>query len=151
MSSSSSDLTTSVTGTVFVYGSRQGVSHAQIAATFNVDPNDWAGVEFFFPQGVTVTKVECSYPQETSSSYATGSDHSSASVWWSPSVGSRVDIARSLTKVPSGGGSGTALIDVDIDEAVFDSHKAVFTVGVGEGEKGIYPDYVRFDVVFGDG
>lgn len=66
VSSVSSDVYTSINGTVFVYKKDEGDYYAQIVASFEIDPKDWGGIAIYFPEGILVTNIDCSYPQEVS-------------------------------------------------------------------------------------
>lgn len=64
VSSESSDVNSSINGTVFFYNADEGGCHAQIVANFEIDPNDWGGIEFYFPEGMLISNIDSSYPQE---------------------------------------------------------------------------------------
>lgn len=60
---------------------------------------------------------------------------------------SSVEIARKWgSELAAGGGSGTVLIDFDIDEAVFEGDDISLLVGVGSAEGYMETDYVEVNL-----
>jgi hypothetical protein len=105
----------SVQGNVFIYGEQGSAQAGSLVATFNIDQNDPTGIEIAIPEGVHVKSITWSYPD----GQAGGVD-----VWGRPFAeffqtagtggGGVVFIAYSYPSVgesPSGGGSGSIVID----------------------------------------
>lgn len=138
------DVNTDINGTVFVYKSDKRNFRARIIANFNIDSNDWGGIAFYFPEGILVTDIDCSYPQEIPLKERTHNDYINVGYSDESQYHTRVEIARNLNKIPSGGGSGTVLLDFDINKAYFGGGDINFLVGVGFGEyDGVDTDSVQ--------
>jgi hypothetical protein len=125
---------TSINGTVFVYKNDEDDYHAKIVANVEIDPNDWGGVAIHFPEGMLVSNIDCSYPQEVLFQERKPNgyyDYIDVDYSYQKKYYSRVEIARNRDKIPSGGGSGTVLIDFDINKARFEDNDMSFLVCVG--------------------
>jgi hypothetical protein len=117
ISADSTQLKTSASGTVFVQGEKRKVDHVSIVAAVDVDPDDWGGVAFYIPDHWKVSNVLSSYSENNEQTIS--SDH--VTTWTTASTNSEwkawIEIGRDRTYKPTGGGSGTVVIDLVYDNA----------------------------------
>ncbi len=142
--SESTDLETSVRGTVFLSGSDGQSDHAHIVAWIEIDPDDWGGVAFYIPDGWTVTSKTSSYPEDVG--YANPANHIAQ---WNTTTDKYgydcfVEIGRDRSG-PTSGGIGSVMIELDATKQVKTSSEVfsiVVAVGCDEknGVKTVHPD-----------
>lgn len=146
VSAESVDLSTSVNGTIFVRGDieKPDDRHLQISARLEIDPNDWGGVGFSFPQGWNVTSIASDYPQGNPApdryitTLSSGGEARMVYIGSSKMLGSDV----------GGGGRGSVIIDVEPASGQKDLPESlVITVGVGsKGEVVSNPVFQKIPV-----
>jgi hypothetical protein len=153
VNSESTELETSIRGTVFLSGKEGVPEHAQIVAMIEVDPKDWGGVGIQLTDKWNISSITSSYPEEKKDK--TPVDYTS--VWTTAGEtehgwNKRIEIGRDTTLwTPTGGGKGTIVIELDINEKN-KSNSEVFsmTVGVGseekDGIKSIHPDWKLIEI-----
>lgn len=112
VNSVSTALNTSVKGIVFVRGNDGMAEHIQIVASIEIDPNDWGGVAFYIPEKWYISNVISSYPDN-----ATQSNPEDYVSTWSTSemdnvMNAWIEIGRDRSYRPTGGGTGTVVIDL---------------------------------------
>jgi hypothetical protein len=148
INSESTDLKTSVQGTVFLYGEDGVPDHAKIVAFVEIDPNDWGGIGISLSDQWNILSITSSYPEGKEDK--TPEDY--ASVWYTAEETrhgwkKRIEIGRDTHRWTStGGGKGTVVIELEINEENKDPLDAYrMSVGVGSEEKdgirSIHPDY----------
>jgi len=137
VSSGSTDLNTSATGTVFIKGDGEVPTHAQIVATIDIAPKDWGGVAFYIPKKWYIANITSSYPESKESSdpannlFTVTSYQSNSNDWraW-------IEVGSDHSYKPKGGGRGTIVIDLVSDQAAIDpSENFHLSVAVGSDEK----------------
>ncbi|MDY0387289.1 MAG: hypothetical protein RBT65_09215 [Methanolobus sp.] len=132
VSSESTELDTSAKGTVFIQENKK----VQIVTSIEIDPDDWGGVSVYIPKSWVVSNIISSYPENEEQSilvdfvtkWSTGSDKYE----WDKYV----EIGRGRNYKPTGGGSGTVVIDLLPDKKVTpDPETFNIMVAVGSNEK----------------
>lgn len=136
VNSDSTDLNTSAKGTVFIRGDEGMIKHIQIVASIEIDPNDWGGVAFNIPDKWYISNITSSYPEnETPSNpedYSTTWTTASNEAEWT----SRIEVGRDRSYRPTGGGTGTVVIDLVPDQnAIRPSETFNIAVAVGSDER----------------
>ncbi|RKP47900.1 hypothetical protein D7Z26_22055 [Cohnella endophytica] len=136
VNSASTDLKTSAKGTVYVRGDNGKAEHIQIVAWIEIDSDDWGGVAFYIPDKWHVSNIISSYPDNGTrlkpadyvSTWTTASGHSE----WR----TMIEVGRDRSYKPTGGGTGTVMIDIIPDENG-PHHPEVSKIGVevGSNEK----------------
>ena len=101
-------LGTSAQGSVLVCEKGKNVLGIRLAALIRVGPEDWGGVAFALPAGCHLENVLCTYPEEGEGDppvviWSTGSDQEKYTL--------TVEIARSRELEPTGGGTGTVILE----------------------------------------
>jgi hypothetical protein len=136
VSADSSAMMTSVQGTVYVRGNNTEPKNIQVIASIQIDPNDWGGVVFYFTDGWNVSGITSSYPekdtQAAAKDYVAMWTTADAEAEWNKMV----EIGRDRSYVPTGGGTGTIVIDLVLGEKTSQNSKTFrCLVGVGADEK----------------
>ncbi|GMQ61775.1 hypothetical protein [Vallitalea maricola] len=137
VNSDSTDLNTSANGTVFIKGSEGIPEGIQIVAHIEVDPDDWGGVVFYIPKKWNIESINSSYPENQDTAkpadyIATFSTGDTERYEWDKFV----EVGRDRSHIPTGGGTGTVVIDLIADKDVIQqSEKFNITVAVGSDEK----------------
>ncbi|MDQ0255574.1 hypothetical protein J2S74_002956 [Evansella vedderi] len=149
--SESTELDTSVRGTVFLYG-EEVPEHAQIIALIEIDPDDWGGVAFYIPEKWNISNVTSSYPEEKNEE----KPENYIAIWNTESeryeLTTMIEIGTGRNYIPTGGGKGAIIIDLDINKATDISTSDIFNiiVEVGSEEKdgirSIRPDYEFIEI-----
>jgi hypothetical protein len=153
VNSDSTELKTSVRGTVFISGDEGVPEHAQIVALIEIDPDDWGGVGIHLSDKWNISSITSSYPKDKREKIA--EDY--VSVWTTAEETKHgwnkiIEIGRDTSRyTPTGGGKGTVVIDLDMNkETINPSDVFSMTVGVGSKEKNgirsIYPDYKLIEI-----
>lgn len=153
VNSESTELGTSVRGTVFLSREEGVAEHAQIVAMIEIDPKDWGGVEIQLTDQWNISSITSSYPEEKKDK--TPVDYTS--VWTTGGEtehgwNKRIEIGRDTTLwTPTGGGKGTIVIELDINEEnKSTSEEFSMTVGVGskekDGIKSVHPDWKLIEI-----
>ncbi|CEO88178.1 hypothetical protein [Syntrophaceticus schinkii] len=136
VNSNSTTLKTSAKGTIFVKGTEGVPEHIQIVARIEIDPDDWGGVAFYIPKKWNVSSISSSYPENKAQ--AIPADY--VSTWFTASDRYKwqksVEIGRDRSYRPTGGGTGTVVINLVPDtNAMQQSETFDITVEVGSDEK----------------
>lgn len=135
VSSDSTQLNTSAKGAIFVKGTEDVPEQIQIVAQIEVDPDDWGGVAFYIPKKWDIESIESSYPDSDnakSSGYTSTWITASDEYEWNKYI----EIGRSSSYEPTGGGAGTIVIDlVTNNDEVNQSDKFNIMIAVGSDEK----------------
>jgi hypothetical protein len=136
--SNSTNLSTSVEGTIFVsHDDKEIPSHIQIVAWIEIDPNDWGGVSFFIPKKWNVSNISSSYPYNEDMSIPKDNisilnAHDTKMYEWHQFI----EIGRNHNYMPSEGGTGTIVIDLYPDkDSIEQTESFNITVAVGSKEK----------------
>ena len=146
----SSSMVTSAEGTVYVRGKDKPES-VQIIAYIQIDPNDWGGVSFNFTDGWSITGITSSYPEKDThvvpKDFVTRWTTADSEVEWNKFV----EIGRDRSYVPTGGGTGTVVIDLVPNKNTSQNIKTFrCLVGVGGHEKNgvkiMNPDYITVEL-----
>ena len=146
----SSSMMTSAKGTVYVRGKDKPES-VQIIAYIQIDPNDWGGVSFSFTDGWSITGITSSYPEKDThvvpKDFVDRWTTADSEVEWNKFV----EIGRDRSYVPTGGGTGTVVIDLLPDENNLQNNTTFrCLVGVGAHEKNgvkiVNPDYITVEL-----
>lgn len=126
------DSNTVAKGNVYIQNA-QGQTKATIIAAVVIREDDWGGVSFYVPKGWNISNVLSSYPDESNK----GEANNNASIWntndseaeWD----SFVEIGRNPERLPSptGGGTGTVVIEAISDKDVSTPDKFSLLVSVG--------------------
>jgi hypothetical protein len=151
VSSDSTDLKTSAKGTVFVTGDEGIPKHVRIVASIVIDPNDWGGVAFSIPDKWYISNIISSYPvNETQSipeEFVSTWTTAETEVEWR----ARIEVGKSSSYKPTGGGSGTIVIDIAPDKnAIHQSETFNIAIAVGSDERGsikiVGPDFIEVPI-----
>lgn len=144
VTSTSTDLQTSINGTVFLSGENGEIDHAQIVSMIEIDLNDWGGIVFYTPKNWNISKITSSYPEKND-----GKDPKHYEDTWSTEnpkadFNKRIEIGTNRY-TPTGGGKGTVVIELDASEEIETTSDTFnILVGVGsteeEANKSIHPD-----------
>ncbi len=126
-------LGTSAQGSVLVYEKGKNVLGIRLAALIRVGPEDWGGVAFALPAGCRLENVLCSYPED-------GEGSPPVVIWTTADDEEKytctVEIARSRSQEPTGGGTGTVFIEATFPYAGQDPPERLdFAVECGGGVK----------------
>ncbi|WP_202080437.1 hypothetical protein [Caldalkalibacillus salinus] len=125
----STDLNTSVKGTVFIRGEEGIPEHVQIVASIEIDPNDWGGVAFYVPDKWYISNIKSSFTANETQSKPR--DYVST---WTTEEHERnafIEVGRD-----TGGGTGTLVIDIVPDQNVINPSETFnISVSVGSDEK----------------
>mgnify|MGYP001482871029 CR=1 FL=1 len=153
VTSESTELETSIRGTVFLSGKGGVPEHAQIVAMIAIDPEDWGGVGIQLSDQWNISSITSSYPEGKEDK---APEHYT-SVWTTAGEAEHgwnkiIEIGRDTERwTPTGGGTGTIVIELDIDDKN-KSKSDVFsmTVGVGSKEKdgirSLHPDWKLIEI-----
>lgn len=153
VNSDSTELETSVRGTVFLSGEEGVREHAQIVALVEIDPDDWGGVVFYISDKWHISSITSSYPEDKKEKIP--EDY--VSVWTTVEEtkhgwNKMIEIGRDTSRfTPTGGGKGAVVIELDINkETISTSDVFSMTVGVGSEEKdgirSVHPDWKLIEI-----
>ncbi|WP_146240944.1 hypothetical protein [Paenibacillus sambharensis] len=100
-------------GTIFIKGREESPDHITIIAAIEIDPDDWGGVAFYIPEHWSVSNVTSSYPDHkppaNAADYiATWTTESNPLSQWN----AWIEIGRDRSYTPTGGGSGTVVLEL---------------------------------------
>jgi hypothetical protein len=154
VNSDSTDLNTSAKGTVFIRGDEGIVEHIQIVASIEIDPNDWGGVAFYIPEKWYISNILSSYPEKTQSKpvdYVATWTPAETEYEWSAII----EVGRDGSYRPTGGGTGTVLINIVPDKNVIHQPETFnIAVAVGSDEKNgtkiVGPDSIKVPISITD-
>ncbi|MGM8216594.1 hypothetical protein ACLIA0_13625 [Bacillaceae bacterium W0354] len=152
MSSESTELETSVSGTVFISGEGETPEQVRIITQVETDPKDWGGVGIHLPDEWDVSSITSSYPKDGEGPedfialWTTAADDTKHG--WDKLIEIGRDIQRYTS---SGGGKGTVIIILDINEDKKDETDSFrMAVGVGsrdkDGIRTLYPDSKHIEI-----
>lgn len=151
VSSESTDLATSVRGTVFLSGVEGIAEHAQIVALIDIDGYDWGGVVFYIPKKWHISSITSSYPQDENEKIP--EDYVAI---WTPADTeyewcAMIEIGRDRSYASTESGKATVVIELDINkERMSTSEVFSIIVGVGceekDGLRSIHPDYKLIEI-----
>lgn len=136
VNSDSTELNTSAKGTVFIQGVEGIPEHIKIVALIEIDPDDWGGVYIYIPRKWNIESITNSYPeneaQANSYKYVSTCFTAAEKYEWNKWI----EIGRSSSYEPTGGGTGTVVIDLVADkDAVQQSETFNIMIAVGSDEK----------------
>lgn len=133
VSSDSTNLKTSVEGTLFVSGGEERAEHVQVVARIEVDAKDWGGVAFYIPNNWYISNITSSYPENRTGSNPT--DY--VSTWTTSGEESpwraMVEVGRNRSYEPTGGGTGIIVIDLIPDKKA--TTQSTLGIEVGSNEE----------------
>lgn len=105
-----------------------------IIASIVIGENDWGGVAFYIPKGWDITSALSSYP-DVSGNEA----ENNARIWYTAGEerewGNFVEIGHELNQTPTGGGTGTVLIELTSNKDNVKFNVFSFLVSVGSEMK----------------
>lgn len=131
----STNLNTSVKGSIFVKGAEGIPEHIQIVAHIEVDKDDWGGVVFYIPKKWQVSNIVSSYsangsqatPEENIATFHTKAEKYD---WYK-----FIEVGRNRNHIATGG-TGSIVIDlIPIKNEIKQSEKYNITVAVGSDER----------------
>ncbi|WP_066498221.1 hypothetical protein [Abyssisolibacter fermentans] len=137
VNSDSTKMNTSVKGTIFIEGTEEIPEHIHIVAWIEVDPDDWGGVVFYIPKKWNVSNIISSYPENKAQAlpaeYVTTWHTTDSELYeWHKFI----EIGRDHSYIPTGGGTGTVVIDLVPDEnAIQQLEKFNIMIAVGCDKK----------------
>ncbi|GLX70493.1 hypothetical protein MU1_48390 [Paenibacillus glycanilyticus] len=120
----------------------------------DIDPKDWGGVGIQLTDQWNIASITSSYPEETHDI----TPEELATVWTTGGEtehgwNKRIEIGRADLWTPSGGGRGTIVIELEINNKYkkkTDSEGFSMTVGVGseekDGIKSVHPDWKLIEI-----
>ncbi|MGO4543120.1 hypothetical protein [Paenibacillus sp. 2TAB19] len=150
VNSESTELQTSVKGTLFIKSDKDVAEHIQIVASIKIDPKDWGGIGFYIPDKWYISNIQSSYPENKSkiklSDYVSTWTPTEKNYKWSGIV----EVGRAHNFISTGGGTGFVVIDLMPKKALNRSEKFSILVAVGSDEKNgnkiLGPDYIEIPI-----
>jgi hypothetical protein len=136
VNSDSTELETSVRGTVFLSGEEGIPEHVQIVALIEIDPDDWGGVGINISDKWHISSITSSYPEDKKEKMP----ENYVSVWTTSVVTKHgwnkiIEIGRDTSRfTPTGGGKGVVVIELDSNRETSTSSD-VFSMAVEVGSK----------------
>ena len=132
--SESTDLSTSISGTIVIMGEDRTVEHARIVATIEIDPYDFGGISISVPVGWRIESIMSTYPQGKdidpvnfiSEIYTAEED------FHDPNYNECILIGRGNLDQPPAGGGGTGMIIIEL-EATENASKDIFDTIIAVG------------------
>jgi len=148
VNSESTDLKTSVNGTIFFSGKNEP-EYARVVATMEIDPKDWGGIAFHVPNNWGIKSITSSYPEETEEekpkhNVATWTTKDKNAEWQK-----RVVVGKMLSNFEEGGGKGSIVIELEPQNPEnYDEFNMLVAVGSKEehGTRFVRPDSKRVEV-----
>ncbi|CAM3273203.1 hypothetical protein PALU110988_12770 [Paenibacillus lupini] len=142
---------TSATGTIFVWGEKQMADRMRIVASYEIDPKDYGGITVYIPKKWYISNILSSHPENQKTSlqpYASEGDMSLGKEWRN-----QVVIGVDYLGKPSGGGTGTIIIDLISDQkTILPSENFNITVAVGSdtdpnnGVRSVGVDFIKIPI-----
>jgi hypothetical protein len=132
----STELETSVRGTVFLSGKEGIPENAQIVALIDIDPDDWGGVGISISDKWDISSITSSYPENKKEKIP----ETYVSVWTTAEVtkhgwNKMIEIGRDTNRfTPTGGGKGVVVIELDINKET-NTTPDVFSMTIEVGSK----------------
>ena len=151
INSDSTEMNTSAKGTIYLKEVEGILKNIKIIAWIEIDPNDWGGVTFYIPRKWSVSSIISSYPENKTQ--AIPADY--VSTWITGSTkyewNSMVQIGRKGMYIPTGGGTGTVVIDLVLNEDEINQSDILnFMIAVGSDEKNgvkiAHPDFIEVPI-----
>jgi hypothetical protein len=132
----STDLSTSISGTIVVMGKDGIADHARIVATIEIDPEDFGGISISVPVGWRIESIMSTYPQGKdidpvnfiSEIYTAEED------FHEPNYNECILIGKGNLGKPPAGGGGTGMVIIELD-ATEDASKDIFDTLVTIGSE----------------
>jgi len=117
-------------GTIYVWGDKGMAQRIQIVASYEIDPEDFGGLTIYIPKKWYISNILSSTPEDQKTSlqpYASEGDKNLGDEWRNEVV-----VGVNPLGKPSGGGTGTILIDLVSDrKAILPSETFNIMVTVG--------------------
>lgn len=145
--SESTELETSVRGTIFLNGVKGAPKQAQIVAFIEIDRDDWGGVTFYIPDKWNISSITTSYPENEKipSDYVAIWNTESTKYEWN----TMIEIGRDRRYTSTEGGKGVIVVDLYTNEKTTSEVFSIM-VGVGYNEKDgikiIHPDHELIEI-----
>lgn len=154
VNSDSTEMNTSAKGTVFVKGVEGIPEQVQIVALLEIDPDDWGGVVFYIPDGWQISSITSSYPENETRKIP--ADYVTRWTTADPEyeLNTMIEVGRDRNYIPTGGGMGTVVIDLILDENAIQPETFNIMIAVGSDEKDGTKiggtDYISLEIPIGD-
>lgn len=140
---------TSAKGSVFVWGDKGIAERMRIVVSYEIDPKDFGGMTIYIPKKWYISNIVSSQPENQKTSlqpYASKGDKSLGDEWRNEIV-----VGVDYLGKPSGGGTGTILIDLVSDrQAILPLEIFNIMVAIGSntqnGVRSIGVDYVKIPI-----
>ncbi|WP_132280166.1 hypothetical protein [Natranaerovirga hydrolytica] len=151
ITSNSTDIETSVKGTVFIKEFDRTIEKIQIVSYIEIDPNDWGGVAFYIPKHLNIKNIVSSYPETeyetTSDDYIAIFKSAKLEHEWSAFI----EIGKDSSYESAIGGSGMVVIDLIPDKKSTNQLESFnFLVGIGSDEENgikiLHPDVIEIPI-----
>ncbi|WP_054027701.1 hypothetical protein [Bacillus sp. FJAT-28004] len=147
--SSTAHQNSSVKGTIFVWGDKGMAERMRIVASFEIDPKDFGGMTVYIPKKWYISNILSSHPKNQKTSlqpYASEGDKSLGDEWRN-----EVIVGVDPLGTPSGGGTGTILIDLVSDrKAISPSETFNIMISIGsdtqKGVRSIGVDWIKIPI-----
>ncbi|WP_256761989.1 hypothetical protein [Cohnella sp. WQ 127256] len=118
----------SVKGSIFVWGDKGMPERMRIVASYEIDPKDFAGLTIYIPKKWYISNIISSYPENEKPFLSPNASNFNGIEEWRY----RVDVGLGYPGNPSGGGTGTILIDLVSDrKAILPSETSIVMVTIG--------------------
>jgi len=150
-----SESNTMAKGTVYIRGDDNSVNVTVVAAV-EIGKEDWGGVLFYIPEGWTISNVLSSYPEKSDLDAA----RNNVAIWITADEESEwksfIEIGRDRTYTPTGGGTGTVVLNLTCDEKIIKQESLKLLISVGSEEKdgkyivGIASSLIQIDMYTGN-
>jgi len=134
ISSSSTELNTSAKGTVFAKGINGNVENIQIIALIEIDYNDWGGVTFYIPDDWNISSITSSFPENESQKNPGDYISTLTTADSKYELNKMIEIGKNRNYIPMGGGMGTVVIDLSLEDVEDKPETFNMVIGVGSDE-----------------
>jgi len=143
---------TSVNGTIFVWADKGTAERMRIVASYEIDPKDFGGMTVYIPKKWYITDLSSSYPEnENASLTPRASQGDNVIDEWR----NRVEVGVDPMGKPTGGGTGTIIIDLVADRKSIlpsETYNILVTVGsdMQNGVSSIGVDSIKIPISVND-
>jgi len=124
---------TEVQAYYFIEKHKQSVSLI-ISAQFDIKEEDWAGIQFAFPEGVSLTEITFQYQEDTRKGLTTLTS-TDPEYYDFPKM---IEIGNVFHGSPSGGGKGSIIIDAQVER---NDDMVKIWLGLGSSGVNMYPTH----------
>lgn len=152
--SESTELNTSVKGTVFIKSKDNKIGDVQIVAFIDVDTNDWGGISIYLSDEWGISSVKSSYAQNRSTSDYEDFIEIFSTFDSKYTLNQMIRIGRGMQYIPVNIGAGVVIIDLELKDLNSNLKSFDMMIGVGSDEEnGVMienPDSIFIQIPFSE-